>query len=155
MKKTVALLFLTSLFFGGYSQTSVYQNLKTLLQETHPEINTTDKLIAYNIWSVNDAESREANKGFEKAYKVYESALLKGGKKGIIMVSFNKENLTSDAVITYTKDGIVKVIPYKISETTLSEAPISNAVYDSTGNEVYKNLSADKIYTAIKHLITR
>lgn len=155
MKKVVALLFLTSLFFGGYSQTSVYQNLKTLLKETHPEVITADKLIAFNVWSVNDAESREVNKGFEKAYKVYESALLKGGKKGIIVISFNKDNLTSDAVIAYSKDGIVKVIPYKMNEITLPEASISNAVYDSTGEEVYKNLNASNIYTSIKHLITR
>ena len=155
MKKL--LLSFIFIFPGLFSnaQTNLYQNIKKLLTETHPEIITENRLIAFNTWSLDNAESRECNKSFEKTYGVYEHAHLKGGSKGIIVVAFNKDNLSSDAVITFTKDGITKIISYKFVDLESLDSNIQNAVFDSNGNEIYRNLSAQNVYNSINHLITR
>ena len=99
---------------------------------------------------MENQESREANKSFEKTYSVYEYAHLKGGSKGLIVISFNKENLSSTAVITYNKDGISKIIPFKLSDLESLDESTSNLVFDSAGNEIYKNLSL-KIFTVLSN----
>ncbi len=155
MKKLLFSLFFVTFTLLGSAQTSLYQNVKKLISDTHPEINLENKLIAFNVWSIEDAESRETNKEFEKAYSVYEHARLKGGSKGIVVISVNRDNLSSGAVITYTKDGITRMIPFKWTDLEGIEQGVSNCVFDSTGNEVYKNLSVPNVYSSINHLITR
>ncbi len=139
------------------AQAGLYFKLKTLIGQSHPEINLNQKLVAVNVWSVNDQESREVNKGFEKACDVYQAARLKGGLKGLVVVTVNKENLLSEAVITLTKDGIVKSIPFKLEELSaeLSAYPVKNAVFDTNGNEVYKDLPSSAVFNSIHQLITR
>jgi len=155
MKKNMfAVSFLFCALFTN-AQNALYQDVITLITRSHPEISTDNKLIAINVWSIDNSESREANKSFEKAYKVYEHALLKGGNKGIVVVSLNKENLSEMAVISYQKDGVAKVHSFKISELEAIDQVTSNVVFDSNGNEVSKNLSSQAIFTSIQHLITR
>lgn len=136
-------------------QTAAYLKIKKLVMETHPEISTDNRLIAFNIWSMEDAESREANKGFEKAYYTYEYARLKGGSRGIIVISVSREELSPEAVITLSKDGISKLLRLKLSDIEGLEPGVFNAVYDSNGNEVYRNLGAASVYSSVNHLITR
>lgn len=155
MKKIFLTLSLSALGLFANAQSNLYQNIKKIITESDPGINMENRLIAFNVWSINDAESREANKAFEKAYTVYEYALLKGGRKGIIVIAVNKENLSSEAVIMLTKDGIKKMIPVKLSDLEGLESSNSNSVFDSNGNEIYKNLSALVIFSSINHLITR
>ena len=155
VKKILIAASFASLSFFGMAQINFYQKVKNLINITHPEINTENRLIAFNVWSVDDSESREANQSFEKAYSVYEYARLKGGSKGIIVVSFNKDNLSSSAVISYNKDGIFKIIPFKVTDLEGLNEGTSNLVFDSGGNEIYKNLSAQNIFSSIQHLITR
>ena len=155
MKKLLFTLSFAAIGLLSSAQVSLYQNAKKLLSETHPEISTENRLIAINVWSETNTESREANKGFEKTYSVYERARLKGGSKGIIVIAVNKDELTPTAVITFTKDGISKLISVKLSDLEGIDANTTNVVFDSNGNEVYKNLSAPNIYSSINHLITR
>lgn len=155
MKKPlfVFCLLASGLMLSG--QNTLYKNIKQLILQTHPEISTDNRLIAFNIWSMDDQESRETNKGFERAYQVYEFARLKGGSKGMIVIAVNKDNLSPEAVITFSKDGITKMIPVKISDLKGIGEGISNCVFDSNGNQVYSNLSAPLVYSSINHLITR
>jgi len=155
MKKLLLSFSFAALTLAGTAQTSLYQNVKKLISEIHPEISTENKLIAFNVWSIEDPDSREANKSFEKAYTVYEHARLKGGSKGIIVIAVNKNNLTSEAVITFAKDGIIRMIPVKWTELEGIGQGLNNCVFDSSGNEVYKNLSAQNVFSSINHLITR
>lgn len=156
MKKIVFTLSISALSFLCGAQTNLYQSLKKVIQVSHPEINMNDKLLAFNVWSVNDQESREANKSFEKAFSVYENAKLKGGLKGIVVLAINKDNLTSSAAIVFTKDGNSKIISVKLEDVVGMDASAPlNAVYDSNGNEVYKNLNTAVIYSSINRLITR
>lgn len=156
MKRTLLVLFLTSLAFFGKSQDDFYLKLRKIITETHPEISLENKLIAYNVWSVDNAESREANKSFEKAYTVYEMAKLKGGLKGIVVVAINKDNLTSTASITFSKDGLSKMISMKYEDVSDGKSQgTANAVYDANGKPVFTNLSAQHVYGSINSLITR
>ncbi|WP_317897390.1 hypothetical protein [Aurantibacillus circumpalustris] len=141
--------------FSASAQNNLYQNIKKLINETHSEISTENKLIAFNIWSLDNLESRETNKQFEKAYSVYESSFLKGGRNGLIVVSINKNNLSSPALVTYAKDGITKTIPFKLSDFEDLDTSITNAVFDSNGGGVYQNLSSQNVLGSIHHLITR
>ncbi len=156
MKKLLLTLSLFTFAFVGKSQDDLYQQLKTAITQSHPEINMDNKLIAYNIWSVADAESREANKSFEKAYLVWEKAKLKGGSKGIVVVAINKDNLSSTASIVFSKDGMVKTLSFKYDDLRgLNEGTPANLVFDSNGQQIYKNLKAQVVYSSINSLITR
>lgn len=138
------------------AQTEAYVKLRKAIAESHPEIVLDNKLIAFNIWSVSDPESREANKSFEKAYSVYEYAKLKGGPRGIVIATVNTDNLTGAAVITLNKDGVSKSISLKAEDLReLISSGNKNMVFDSNGNQVYTDLPVSTIFSSINQLITR
>jgi hypothetical protein len=147
-------LLLTTVFMNA--QQDLYWQVKKQLEINHPEISDRNRLIAINFWSTSDAESREANRSFEKAYKVYESARLKGGMYGMIAIAVNKEALSSTATITLAKDGISKLLSFKMEDLkpVVTEG-LKNIVFDSDGNAVYRNLPPDKIFSSVNQLITR
>ncbi|PBQ34396.1 hypothetical protein CNR22_22330 [Sphingobacteriaceae bacterium] len=155
MKKILLTFCLITVGLFAQAQTNLFSNLKRIISETAPEINIDNKLIAMNVWSLDNMESREANKSFEKAYGVYEVAILKGGRKGLIVLAINKDELTSEAVITLKKDGVTKMISVKLSELPGLDANTSNLVFDKDGNEIYRNLSSPNVFSSINHLITR
>lgn len=136
------------------AQTGLFNKVKLLLQQTHPEIALDNKLIAINVWQLSDMRSRELNKDFEKAAQVYQVAKLKGGTKGLIVVCVNRDHLTAEAVVAMSKDGIVRSVSLSLDE--LSEAAaIKNIVFDMYGNEVYADLENGQAYPSIQKLITR
>jgi hypothetical protein len=138
------------------AQTDLYTTLKKTIEFSGPEINMDNKLIAFNVWSTDDEQSRETNKNFEKAYTVYEHARLKGGRRGILVVLVNKDNLSGTAVITLHKDGVTKCISVKAEDIPeISATANKNMVFDSSGNEVYANLPAASVFSKIQQLITR
>lgn len=151
------LLFLFILIcFGLQAQTGLFAKLRSVISLTHPEINIDDKILALNLWSIDDAGSREANKSFDKAYSVYEFAKLKGGTRGIVVVAVNKDNLSGMATITFGKDGIRKVISLGIeSFSEIDFKSLSNIIFDSSGNEIHKNLNSAEIFSSVNQLITR
>jgi hypothetical protein len=156
MKKSLLTLSLSLFGLCFSAQTGLYQKIKKIITETHPEITMDNRLIALNVWSVSDFDSREANKNFDKAYKVYEYAKLKGGLKGMIAVAVNMDNLSNVATITFTKDSITKLISLKSEDLNTSETQgIKNIVFDSSGEIVYKDLPPKKISEMMNQLITR
>ena len=156
MRKILFIFCLTTLYAFVHAQSDLYLKIITIISKTNPEIITTNKLIAYNVWSVSNGESREANKSFEKVYKTYEYAKLKGGLKGIVVVAINKDDLSTTANITYNKDGITKMISLKLEDFKGIESGLTtNAVFDSKGNEIYENLGASQIFNSINKLVTR
>ncbi|MDO9000039.1 MAG: hypothetical protein Q7W45_09765 [Bacteroidota bacterium] len=149
--KKLSLIFLFSIFAMFLNaQSDVYLKVKKAIQENYPEISLENKLIAINNWSSNNQESREANKEFNRIYKIYEFAKLKGGLKGLVCVSINNEG--DAASIILNKDGASKLL--QLNKIEIS-TPNSNVVFDDKGNEVYKNISSDKIFESINKLITR
>ena len=118
------------------------------------------RLIAVNLWSVNDKSSRELNQEFEEAYKTFEYAKLKGGNKGIIVLNINLDNDVVNADITLKKDGITKLMKVSNDNTEIINAfkgksPGYNIVFDDKGNLVYENLIQGSVFTSIQKLITR
>lgn len=150
------LLILGLVFYASFmsAQADLYFKVKTLLQQNHPELITENKLIAVTTWQVDDTESRDVNKSFEKTYEVYRVARLKGGLKGMVVVAVNVDNLSSTATIALNKDGVVRTISIKAEELKEASA-FKNIVFDSNGNEIYRNLAAVNVYPSIQHLITR
>lgn len=141
-------------FFSA--QSDAYVQLKNAIALSHPELSTENRLIAFNIWSISDADSREANKSFEKVYHTYQYAKLKGGRGGIVVVVINKDNLSGTAVITLHKDGVDKSVSVKAEDLPeISGGTNTNMVFDSNGNEVYRNLPAARVFSEIQQLITR
>ncbi|MBA2611772.1 MAG: hypothetical protein H0U95_07375 [Bacteroidetes bacterium] len=148
-KFTLLFLFVASTTFIN-AQSDLYIKVKKALREDHPEISLDKHLIAVNIWSANNQESREANKQFNKNYSIYEFAKLKGGLKGLICVSINKEG--ESATFILNKDGATKLI--QLNSVEVTNTP-SNFVFDDQGQEVYKNIPSEKIFESINKLITR
>ncbi len=156
MKKLLLFFALASLYQFSKAQTDLYFKVRDVLQQQHPEINFEGKLIAVNIWGLDNPESKDANKGFDKAAKVYELAKLKGGPKGFVAVAVNTDNLTSVADIAFKKDNLIKILSVKLEELqVLQDAGFSNVVFDSNGSVVYKDLKSDLVFSSINNLITR
>ena len=151
--RNLIIIFSVLLSAGYRSQTDLYSQLKKIIHQTHPEINTDGKLLALNSWSIDDPASREANKSFDRTYSVYEYAKLKGGPKGIVVVAINKDNLSSMATITYTKDGIHKVISLGIEKFDGTDFNlVSNMIFDSSGSLIYKNLPSSQIFSSVNQV---
>lgn len=149
-KITFAFLFsVISAFLNA--QSDVYLKLKNSIKQNHPEINLENKLIAVNFWSANNQESREANKQFNRVYSIYEFAKLKGGLKGLVCVTVNKEG--DAASIILIKDGATKLIQLNVFD--ISSVSNSNFIFDDKGNEVYENISSNKIIESLNKLVTR
>lgn len=156
MKKKL-LLAISTVFIccSVHAQTDLYQRIRIYLEEKHPEINLDNKLIAFNVWSLKSEDSRRANKAFDKAFHVYEHARLKGGSKGIVVLAISKEELTSEVVMALKRDEVTKMISAEPGDFDSLDAGVFNAVFDSNGKEVYKNLAHEVIYSSVNNLITR
>ncbi len=156
MKKTLILLLCLLSFSVIQAQTPLFNKIKTLLQEQYPAIDVSDKLIAYNTWQLEDASTREKNEDFDKAHKIYHRAKLKGGTKGIVVVSVLTNGSLATAKTTLAYDGCLMLIPLDFGDLRkeLTGAP-QNMVFDAEGQEVYRNLEAGQVAASINKLITR
>ncbi len=149
------IILLTFLFFSGtiVSQEDLFKKLKEQIKKEHPEINVENKLFVVNVWSANDAKSRESNTQVNKAYTVFEHAKLKGGLKGMIGVLVCEGNDKSAETIILFKDKVIK--PIVLNENAgFNFQGISNIIFDAAGNTVKKNVTTD-IYEEVHQLITR
>jgi hypothetical protein len=156
MNKLFLLITLFFLQLNSQSQNDLQQKIKQLIQEKHPELDLSNKLIGCVIWSIKDEESRNQNKSFEKTVNVFEHAKLKGGSKGIVILSVNRENLNSEATLVLENDHILKLIPLKLEELNgLNKSSVQNIVFNSDGIEVYRDLPSSQIFSSINKLITR
>lgn len=158
MKKIVLNLIFGLLLvsFSSKAQAPSYNQLVSIVQAKLPSLDVYNKIVAINVWSASNAASRETNKEFDKAYKLWEFAKLKNGSKGAVVISCNIDDVTTGN-ISITKDGITKLISLNKADydflNNLSAG--TNCVYDNTGTKVYENLSADKIFNSFNQLITR
>lgn len=152
MKKFIPIILFVAFSSILNAQSDLFLKVKKAMQENHPEISLDNRLIAINIWSVNNQESRDANKQFNNTYKIYEFAKLKGGLKGLICVSINKDGESSSIILN--KDGAAKLIPLNSVDISTSNA-INNIVFDEQGVEVYKNIAPNKVFESINKLVTR
>lgn len=160
MRKNIFLLFwFWFLTINLNSQNSGYYSLTSYIQK-HTKENIQNKLIAVNIWSASDKNSRDANVDLNSAIEVFKNAKLKGGNKGIIgvIICLDNDEITSN--IALTKEGVKNVIIVNASELSsfpeLSQKASSyNIVFDSNGNMIFENLASNSIFNSIRNLITR
>ena len=157
MKPSILFLSLLFLSSGFRAQTpAIIEEVKTRLLAQHPELDVEEKLVAINIWSSSDKNSRECNKAFEQVCSTYAYARLEGGRRGVLLVLLNKENLDEMALLAVGKDGLVCSYSLKASDiASVSDLPKKNIVYNSKGETVYTNLSTDQVFTSFQSLITR
>jgi hypothetical protein len=158
MKKIYIILFVLGTFLVN-AQSNLYGKLNSYLSSQTKE-KLQNRLIAINVWSVNDPASRELNKEFNKVYDIYQNAKLKGGNKGIIVLNINidKDVVMSD--ITLKKDGINKIIKVPFDNADVLSAIQNNTVgynivFDENGNKVYENIAVGSVLNSIQKLITR
>ena len=160
MKKIILLLFwFIFLTIDLRSQTSDYNSIISYLQKNTKE-NTQNRIIAINVWSASDKNSRDANMDLNNTCNVFSHAKLKGGDKGIIgvVICLDNDDVTSN--ITLKKDGINNLIIIHSATLSslaqLSKKPSSyNVVFDSNGNMLFENIAANSIFNSIRNLITR
>jgi len=157
MKPVYLILSLFLLGSNLKAQTSdFFQEVKNLLNVSHPDLDLNEKLIAINLWSVNDKNSREHNKAFEKVCSTYAYSKLQGGRKGVVVLLFNKENLDEFSIITMGKDGVKCSLSFKVSDLkNAAQLPSKNIVFNAGGEVVYTNLSSELIFSSFQSLITR
>lgn len=141
------------------AQSNLYNKLNSYLTNQTKEI-VTNRLIAINVWSVNDKNSRNLNAEFEKAYKTYDYAKLKGGSHGIIVLNITLDKDAVNSNIVLKKDGITKMISIPndnvdILKELKDKTAGYNIVFDSNGNMVYENLATGNVFNSIHQLITR
>lgn len=154
MKKLLLAILCTAGFLGLKAQNSLYNKLTEMINEKG--IATNNKLIGVTVWSINNKEERNNNLAFDKAMRVYEFAKLKGGEKGLVMVSVCRNGWNGETTIVFNKDGNTKLIPLDNTNAIEPELlPTSNLLFDCQGNMLYNNLKADEVFTAIHKLITR
>jgi hypothetical protein len=151
MKKVLSILFFLTLT-GAFAQEDFYRQLKQRLKAEHPELITANKLLVVNVWSASDISSRDSNKQLHRASKAYSFAKLKGGSKGMIAVSVCLDEEPGLQSAALNKDGVADVI--SINAKGMSAEGINKAIYDSGGNLVQKNFTAD-IFDEVHKLITR
>jgi hypothetical protein len=153
----ISIFVLASLFSNA--QSNLYNKLNSFLtNQTKEEV--SNRLIAINLWSANDKNSRDINIEFEKVYKTYDYARLKGGSKGIIVINLNLGENTATSDITLMKDGVTKSIKlpaheFEIIKELQGKSAGYNIVFDSNGNKVYENLTTGNVFNSIHQLITR
>lgn len=152
MKKITLIVLLVAGMNVLQAQSDLFIKIKKAIVENYPDVTIENKLIAVNFWSTSNEQSREVNKQFNKAYKIYEFAKLKGGSKGLVAVAINNEGAATATILN--KDGATKLITLNsIDISTTNE--FTNVVFDYQGNEVYKNTLPEKIAESINKLITR
>lgn len=160
MIKKVSLIFVVMIVsLVSNAQSDLYTKLSSFISNQTKE-STTNRLIAINVWSVNDNNSRKLNTEFEEVYKTFEYAKLKGGVQGIIIMDINFENDVVNADITLQKDGIKKLIKVSADNTEIvnllkGKSAGYNVVFDCKGNLVYENLASGSVFNSIQKLITR
>ena len=160
MKKTIFLLFwFILLTIDLQSQNSNYNSIVSYIQK-HTKENTQNRIIAVNIWSASDKNSRDANIDLNNTGTVFNHAKLKGGDKGVIgvVICLDNDDITSN--ITLKKDGVTNLIVIHASElSSLQElgkkSSSYNIIFDSNGNVIFENLAANSIFNSIRNLITR
>ena len=156
MKKNIFTGFIILNTFLLSAQSNLNFEVKNLIYSNYPNTNIENTLLAINFWSVSDSKSRDLNKAFEKVANTYEFAHLKGGLKGIVVLLVNKDNLSSLANISLSKDGIKKSINLKLSDLKQHNSDLpSNIIFDSNGKIIYNNLEAINVFEKINQLITR
>ncbi len=141
------------------AQSSLYDKLNSFLSNQTKEI-VSNRLIAINVWSASDKNSRDLNVEFERAYSTYDYAKLKGGNGGIIVLNINLDNDVVNSDIILKKDGINKLIKVpsdnsEIIKELSGKSAGYNIVFDANGNVVYEILTPANAFESIHQLITR
>ena len=160
MKKNILLIFcLGFLAIQLNAQELNYNSLVSYIQKNTKE-NTANKIIAVNIWSVNDKSSRDANIDLNNTTYIFKDAKLKNGSKGMIGISICLDNDEVGNNIILKKDGINTLLRVNASELTntislTGKTAGYNIGFDSEGNLLFENQQNTTFLNSIRNLITR
>lgn len=159
-KKSISVLFvLMSTLFSFQklsAQHPVYAKVIEALRSNYPSETWNDKVLALTTWNTENNTSRDINRSFAKTHSVYRVAKLKGGAKGMLLVTVCLNAANSQAIIVLNKDGVSNsiVIPYESLSAVMDTNP-ANWVFDSSGKLLFGNLMQDQVQESIHGLITR
>lgn len=148
----------TLLLFGQLQAQSTEElnAVKNLLLQQHPDLDTKDKIIAFNVWSASDKTSRECNQAFEKVCATYQHAKLQGGRRGVIVLLFNRDQPNEAALIALNKDQVICSYSLNGSDLPAELKRVNkNRIYTSLGETLYSDLSPEQIFSSVQSLITR
>ena len=155
MKRLTLIIAILSLCGPLLSQDALYLRVKNALAEKYPATDLTDKILIVNVWT-HEPESRECNKRADEVAAIYRVAKLRGGLKGLVGVTIQRDGSESSAAITLQNDGIKNLMPLDaaVLASDVKTAP-RNIVFDSNGKELYRDLPSSGIFNSILQLITR
>ncbi|MBS1638385.1 MAG: hypothetical protein JST26_20895 [Bacteroidetes bacterium] len=162
MKKLsfVILLFLGIQLTGQNNAT--FNELTKIIHDKFPELNISNKLISVCIWSSDNQTSRETNKEYQRLYNMYQNAILKDGRRGMVFISISSDKNETFFNIAVQKDGITKTIA--ITDLKGAEAGMikalgmqspGNAIYSSKGELFFKDLNKSNLQASVVSLLTR
>ncbi len=160
MKKNIFLILCFGILtISLKSQVLDYNSLVSYIQ-TNTKENTKDKIIAVNVWSVNNKISRDANIDLNNTAFIFKDAKLKNGSKGMIGIVICIDNDEVINNITLQKDGINTLIKINASQVPPSlllnnKTAGYNVGFDSNGIVLFENLQNTTFLNSIRNLITR
>lgn len=160
MKKNLFLFIcLGFLSFNLSSQALDYNSLVSYIK-TYTKEDPKDRIIAVNIWSVADKNSRDGNIDLNNTTTIYKNAKLKNGSKGVIGIVICTDNDPMTNTIALKKDGINTLIMINaadVSQSILLNGKTSgyNVGFDSNGNVLFENMQNTTFLNSIRNLITR
>jgi hypothetical protein len=155
MKRIFILLIVICAAYNGKAQSVLFEKVKQEIAAKYPGLNTDHKLIAVNFWSMDDPESRERNRIFNRNFNIYKFAKLKGGRYGMITVAVCIDEDGAEPRIAISRDGAKDLLILDGPEGGPEILRFKNIIFDAEGNVVYKDLAADDISASINKLITR
>lgn len=151
--KTIALTICLLASGWAFSQANAPDKVYAYILKNSGNTELKNKLLAINIWSSNNLESRSCNKNLDKATFTYQYAKLKGGLKGLVAFDICLDAATNTIQIIRVKDGI-KYLQVLNNDTSL-QLKEGNLLFDSNGQLVANDLQSSAIYETIHQLITR
>jgi hypothetical protein len=155
MKRILILLIFICTANFSKAQSVLFEKVKQEIADKYPGLNTDQKLIAVNFWSMNDPESRERNRVFNRNYNTYKFAKLIGGRYGMLAVAVCIDEEGTEPRIAINRDGAKDLLILDAAVAGPEILRFKNIIFDAEGNIVYKDLAVDEIPASINKLITR
>ena len=131
------------------AQDNTYSELRRSLAVHESGVSAESRLLGVVVLDLTDAGSARAAQQLSKAVQTFKVAKLSGGRNGIVgmcVVRGPMGDLANDARF---RDLQIVSLP------GFSGNFRGNAFYDSAGRLIYKDLSAEEIFSSIQKLITR
>lgn len=150
MSKLIIAIF-ASLIFTLQAQEPLYAELRKTIAREAPSVSAEGKILAFAVLDPASDASVNAATELSRTAHTYKVAKLSGGSKGFVGIC-----IVDDRMMTLNRDprfSELIFIPLSFVKGFTSSG--MNAVFDSAGRLIYKDLPASQIFSSTQHLITR